>query len=83
MYKHVLGLTISTLILGVWRCRCDRTGPNDAPDRSPTSPTPDPTGHEGAGTMGQGGTMGGAGGDMMGRGMMGGGMMGRGMMGGV
>ena len=81
MYKHVLGLTISTLILAygaVGAIAQDRMTPQTDRQQMQSHPT----GHEGAGTMGQGGMMGGAGGDMMGRGMMGGGMMGRGMMGG-
>ncbi len=82
MYKHVLGLTISTLILAygaVGAIAQDRMTPQ--PDRQQTQSHP--TGQEGAGTMGQGGMMGcGPGGEMMGRGTMGGGMMGRGMMGG-
>jgi hypothetical protein len=73
MYKYVLVLTISAVILAYSAVGAI------AQDRMTTHPT----GQEGAGTMGQGGMMGcGAGGGMMGRGMMGGGMMGRGMMGG-
>ena len=73
MYTRILRLTISALIL-----TCSVVGAT-AQDRM--TPQPDqpqmqsqPTGHEGASTMGQGG--------MMGHGMMEGRMMGRGMMGG-
>jgi hypothetical protein len=73
MYRHVLGLTISALILAYG------TVGAIAQDRMTLQPDQQqmeshPTSQEGASTMGPGG--------MMGHGMMGGRMMGRGMMGG-
>ncbi len=74
MYRHVLALTISALILAY--------GAVGAIAQERMMPQPDqqqiqshPIGQEGAGTMGQGGMMGGMMG-RMGRGMMGGGGMG-------
>ena len=82
MYKRVLGVTISALILAygaVGAIAQDRMRPQ--PDQQQTQSHP--TGQEGTGRMGQGSmTGGGAEGGMMGRGMMGGAMMGHGMMGG-
>ena len=72
MYTHVLGLTISALILAY--------GAGDAIAQDRMAPQSDqqqtqshPMGEGGAGTMRQGGMMGGG---MMGHGMMGGGAMG-------
>jgi hypothetical protein len=72
MYRRVLGLTISALILAYG-------GAVDAMAQDRMTPQPDQQqtqshhmGQEGGGTIGQGG--------MMGGGMMGGGMMGHGMM---
>jgi uncharacterized membrane protein len=82
MYKRVLGVTISALILAygaVGAIAQDRMRPQ--PDQQQTQSHP--TGQEGTGRMGQGSmTGGGAEGGMMGRGMMGGAMKGHGMMGG-
>jgi hypothetical protein len=73
MYTHVLGLTISALILAY--------GAGDAIAQDRMAPQSDqqqtqshPMGEGGAGTMRQGGMMGGG---MMGHGMMGGGAIGR------
>jgi hypothetical protein len=75
MYRRVLGLTTSALILAfgtVGAMAQDRMTP--APDQQMQS---HPMGQEGAGTMGHPGMMGGAMmGHMMGHGMMGGGAMG-------
>jgi EF hand len=78
MYRHVLGLTTSTVILAygaVGAMAQDRMTPQ--PDQQQTQSHH--MGREGGGTIGQGGMMGGG---MMGGGMMGHGMMGHDMMGG-
>ena len=72
MYRHVLGLTTSTVILAygaVGAMAQDRMTPQ--PDQQQTQSHH--MGQEGGGTIGQGGMMGGG---MMGHGMMGGGAMG-------
>jgi hypothetical protein len=79
MYKHVLGLTTSALILAYGAAGAvaqERMTPPPGQEHAQSHPTD----HDGADVTGQGGM--GMGGGMMGRGMMGGGMMGRGMMGG-
>lgn len=82
MYTRIPGLAISALILAygaVGAIAQERTMPQPGQQQTQIPPAS----HEGAGTMGRGGMMGGMGGGMMGRGMIGGGMMDRGMIGGA
>jgi hypothetical protein len=74
MSKHVLGLTISALILAYGAAGAvaqERMTPPPGQQRVQSHPTD----HDGGEVTGQGGMMG-MGGGMMGRGMMGAGMMG-------
>jgi hypothetical protein len=78
MYKHVLGLTTSALILAYGAAGAvaqERMTPPPGQEHVQSHPTD----HGGADLTGQGGMMGMRGG-MMGRGMMGGGMMGSPLM---